>query len=248
MKKRLTILTAALLLAACGKEKVTTTGTPTPVAVSQERDIFYTVAEKASLAIIAGNDTSVHLATEAEWDDLLDQFCDRASEGNQVVFRPCKPQTANNKKDTPTSISTSDRDEMKAWMKEMEKGGMTVIVTYDDNTGRWNGTAYTSLAPAAAQAVVQDYSGELTFIPTPAVQDASLGGLVWALQVNDDSTLVVTVDGMMLWFDCETPDEAMAMLTGPATLRGTAGTHNDSDGGTFMTLDLELSDDGVITF
>lgn len=249
MKKKFIILASVLLLAACGKESQPIENTVVADITNSERDIFYTVAENASIAIIAGNDTSVHLSTEAEWDALLDHFCDQAADGNQVVFCPSGQPRANGAaKDTPTTISTDNREELKTWMKEMEKAGKTVIVTYDEEDGRWRGRAYEKLMPTAAEAVVQDYSGDLIFIPTPSMQGSALGGLVWAMRIDSGDTLVFTVEGMMLWFDCETPDATMTLLQRPATMRGVASSHTDGNGATIQTLELEIPEDGVIAF
>lgn len=245
MKKTLTILTALLAMAACTKDPATA---PTET-VDYGHNIFYTVAGNAALSIIIGDGTTVHLGSEAEWDALLDSFCDRTRSGEQVMFctaHRAHPQAKGNGTDTPTSITTADRGELKTWMKEMEKAGKTVIVSYDDNTGNWNGMAYANLAPADAQ--VQECSGELTFIPTPELQSPAMGGLVWALRTDTGSTLVLTVEGAMLWFDRETPDDTMTLLEGPATLHGTVSSHTDLGGDTFLTLDLEVPEDGIITF
>ena len=106
-----------------------------------ERDIVYTVAEET---------TSVHLTTEAEFDALLEQFCDWAEEGSTVTFyRPGTQASRLHAGGTPAhptkdaaTYSTTDREAMKRWMAQMEDEGMTVTVTFDPNTGTWNGTAY----------------------------------------------------------------------------------------------------------
>jgi hypothetical protein len=48
------------------------------------------------------------------------------------------------------TFSTTNREEMKNWMKEMEKEGRTVVVTYSNGT--WSGMAYASAPPAATMA------------------------------------------------------------------------------------------------
>ena len=60
------LLAAVLMLAAC---------TPEPVEV--ERDIVYTVDQTT---------TTVHLRTDAEFDALLERFCDYAENGSTVTF------------------------------------------------------------------------------------------------------------------------------------------------------------------
>jgi hypothetical protein len=132
----------------------------------KQRDITYTVspgtqASRQHAAETAAHPVTVHLETEAEWQALLDRFCDWAEEGNKVTFyngtqaaslrsiadklsasqksRAGSPRT--NTKDA-TTFSTTDRGAMKRWMAQMEDEGMTVTVTFDSNTGTWNGTAY----------------------------------------------------------------------------------------------------------
>ena len=66
---RLTALLAAvMMLAACIHD---------PVEVPHERDIVYTVDNHTA---------RVHLTTEAEFDALLDRFCDYVEDGKKVSF------------------------------------------------------------------------------------------------------------------------------------------------------------------
>ena len=120
------LLTVVLTLAACNKDKDD---------LRHERDIVYTVAEQTS---------TVHLTTDAEFDALLDRFCDYAQEGSSVTFYNVGLQDASAPKGTKDAVtySTTSREEMKAWMRRMEDAGMTVTVTHDPATGTWNGTAY----------------------------------------------------------------------------------------------------------
>ena len=91
------------------------------------------------------------LTTEEEWDALLDRLCDEAQNGNEVTFYNLSQtsyiQSKGSSKENRT-ISTISRDEIKSWMKEMERQGLTVQVTYDAGTGTWNGVAYASAPPA----------------------------------------------------------------------------------------------------
>lgn len=119
----LALLAAVICLAACEKEEL-----------HHKRDIVYTVAEET---------TTVHLTTEAEWQQLLDHFCDYAEEGSSVTFRNAQSANKSTTKEAVT-YSTNNRDEMKRWMAQMEAEGKTVTVTYDSQTGTWNGTAYTN--------------------------------------------------------------------------------------------------------
>ncbi len=125
--KILTLLAAMLTLAGCDPDEMFNT----------ERDITYSVAEQTA---------TVHLKTEAEWQELLDRFCDWAEEGNSVTFRRADGnQAAAAKHSTSkeaTTYSSTSREDMKRWMAQMEDEGKTVTVTYDPATGTWNGTAY----------------------------------------------------------------------------------------------------------
>ena len=123
--KLFTLLAFVLTLAACNKDKE---------ELRHERDIVYTVAEQTA--------TTVHLATEAEWQQLLDHFCDYAEEGSEVTFYNANHKAAKSATKEAVTYSTTDREAMKRWMAQMEDEGMTVTVTYDSQTGTWNGTAY----------------------------------------------------------------------------------------------------------
>ncbi len=112
-------------------------------SVQKERDIIYSVG---------GNESHSTLTTEDEWDSLLDHFCEQARNGSEVTFYNTSQTTylLGDVKGTSKenhSINTTNRDEMKTWMKAMEKEGLTVKVTYDNNTGTWHGVAYAT-APA----------------------------------------------------------------------------------------------------
>lgn len=137
-----TLLASVLIFAACEKENNGST--------THERDIAYTVTEGPQASSRHDGNaqpTTVHLKTEAEFDDLLEQFCDYAEGGSTVTFynaslvQHSKFKVHNSTKETVT-YSTTSREEMKAWMRQMEDEGMTVTVTYEPNTGTWNGTAY----------------------------------------------------------------------------------------------------------
>ena len=145
MKTRFYILLAAVLcLAACNKDKE---------ELRHERDIVYTVAEET---------TTVHLTTEAEWQQLLDHFCDYAEGGSSVTFRNAKSANKSATKETVT-YSTTDREEMKRWMAQMEDEGMTVTVSYDPATGTWNGTAYATAPQPRPESQEGCHSGVLTY-------------------------------------------------------------------------------------
>ena len=112
---------------------------------NQNRDIFYTVTEETGISGFSG--TTAHLTTEAEWDALLDQFCNQAQAGSEVVFYNMSQTTylqskGNGSSTSNRTINTTSREEMKKWMKDMEKQGLTVRVTYNDSTRTWHGEAY----------------------------------------------------------------------------------------------------------
>lgn len=214
----------------CEKEKVTGSDEQSVI-----RDIYYAVGP----SFLSGS--SAHLTTEAEWDALLDNFCNFAKEGEQVIF--CgenHPQAKGNNSDTPTSITTTDREELKVWMKEMEKAGKTVQITYNEDNGTWNGRAYANLRQDISQNP-QMYTGTLDFVSTPVLEEPPLGGSVWAMHVGNDSTLIITVHGMMMWNENETPTDDMALLIGAEMiLEGVVNTHTDLNGDTFLTLDINV--------
>ena len=153
------LLAAVLMLAAC---------TPEPVEV--ERDIVYTVDQTT---------TTVHLRTDAEFDALLEQFCDYAEDGSTVTFYNANRATKGAK--DVTHFSTASRTEMKQWMRQMEDAGKTVTVTYDSSTGTYNGMAY-----ATAPQQEGCHTGVLVYyeVYLPDQQ-------IMSLQVSADSILLI---------------------------------------------------------
>ena len=209
--------------------------------VRQERKVFYTHSEGAGLPAFSG--TTVRLTTDAEWDALLDRFCDYAQDGEQVTFYSTNSnyQAKGNSSATPTSITTADREELKAWMKEMEKIGKTVQVTFDEGSGTWNGRAYANLGQGDMQES-KTYTGTMVFVPTPVLETPPLGGVVWAMQVNADSTLIIAIHGMTMWND--SIDDNMRLLEGATmTFEGVAGSHIDLEGNPFMTISLNVEEE-----
>lgn len=228
-KNLLIVLMGLMGLVGCQKEIPDTD-------LNHQRDIFYSVNGGSIASDFSG--TTAHLNTESEFDALLDRFCNYTQGGSQVMF--CSTQTGQKgtATDTPTSISTTDREELKAWMKEMEKAGKTVNITYDNGT--WNGRAYANLGSDDMQDA-QMYNGTLSFIPSPVLGDPYMGGVVWALQV-DDNYYIITLHGMMIW--CESIDDNMRLIEGAMmTLEGVAGTHTDLNGNTFNTLSLRVEEE-----
>ena len=149
------------------------------------------------------------LETEGEWDALLDVLCNQAQSGNKVTFYNMNQTTyltgnkAGNTKAAKT-FSTTNRDEMKAWMKKMEEEGRTVVVTY--NNGTWNGMAYASAPPASTSvdiigtwhficSVVNyiDQNGTLTGSDLFVPED---GGGSMHYTFYNDGTMSLTFNGM----------------------------------------------------
>ena len=89
-----------------------------------------------------GPEQRVYLVDDKEWQELLDRFCNYAEEGSTVTFYNANRATKGHATKDAATFSTTDREAMKRWMAQMEDEGMTVTVTFDPNTGTWNGTAY----------------------------------------------------------------------------------------------------------
>ena len=166
-----TLLASVLIFAACEKENNGST--------THERDITYTVTDGPQASSRHDGNaqpTTVHLKTEAEFDALLEQFCDYAEDGSTVTFynaslvQHSKFKVHNSTKETVT-FSTTSREEMKRWMAQMEDEGMTVTVTYDPTTGTYSGTAYATapqpqMGNGVATFVDPDYGNGLDVIVT----------------------------------------------------------------------------------
>ena len=158
---RITLLLTALaaIFMACEKNNTTidngtTNGNGDNTAI--ERVIIYTVG---------GNEKKRTLETESEWDAMLEQLCDQARNGSEVTFYNTRHTTGiksyqkKYSKDNNT-ISTTNREELKNWMKEKEKQGLTVCISYDENSGTWKGKAY---ATAPAQNTMENILGSWNF-------------------------------------------------------------------------------------
>jgi len=203
MKKRL-IFTAlvtvmTLAFAACDKPN---NNDPNGGEVNNdpiERVIVYTVGQ---------TENRQTLETEGEWDALLDMLCNQAQNGQTVTFFNMDQTTYyqhNGTKGTKSkTFSTTDREAMKAWMKEREKEGLTVVVTYDNGT--WNGVAYASAPPATVSgdivgtwhfvcSVVShiDQNGSLTSSDLYVPED---GGGSMYYTFYDDGTMTLTINGV----------------------------------------------------
>ena len=218
-------LTVVLGMVACEKEN--------KESAMHERNIVYTVDADRHDA---------HLKTDAEFDALLERFCDYAEGGSTVTFYrlgtqpsrlPASGTLAHPTKDA-TTFSTASREEMKRWMARMEDDGMTVTVTYDPATGTWSGTAY-----ATAPQQHDCYTGLLTEVPNPQMTEGpNPPGMVMALQLNEDSTLIIADHGQWFW-DGYLPQDSVATYPGGTmTLCGTLQTRQDYYGNTFLQLEI----------
>lgn len=142
LKFSVLLATLALAFAACGDPNKPTPGNDQGNNEPVERVIVYTVGQSESRQ---------SLQTEGEWNALLDVLCNQAQDGHKVTFYNMKPSTYHQDRKPSTTkaaktFSTTNREEIKNWMKEMEKEGRTVVVTYSNGT--WNGVAYASAPPA----------------------------------------------------------------------------------------------------
>ena len=141
-----------------------------------------------------------------------------------------------------TTYSTTSREEMKAWMKDMEKAGKTVSVKYNTETGTWSGTAYVN-APYHED-VSESYTGILALVDMPPVTDPVISRQVAALVVSEDSVLFIVKDGYLctsveVFTDGQHPGEE-------ATLSGELKEMQDINGNGFLVLDISLPVEGSV--
>lgn len=143
------LLAAALTLAACQ-----------PTDLVNERTIVYTTDTESA---------TVHLTTEAEFDALLDRFCNFAEEGSTVTFRNTALARHGSGTKESATYSTTSREDMKNWMRRMEDEGRTVTVIYEKETGIWRGTAYPQNPdnPAKGLRACRSATASLSGILTP---------------------------------------------------------------------------------
>lgn len=149
------------------------------------------------------------LETEGEWDALLDVLCDQAQNGNKVTFFNMNQTTYLQNKGTggakaAKTFSTTNRDEMKAWMREREREGLTVVVTFDNGT--WNGTAYASAPPSTTSSTIVGTWHFICSVVNHIDQDGSLAGSDLYVPedgsgsmyytFHDDGTLTLTINGV----------------------------------------------------
>ena len=200
---RLTLLLSALActFTACDKNDTPINGGSTD-NTPKERVIIYSVGN---------NEGHRTLETEAEWDALLDQFCNQALSGDEVTFYNTSQTTylhskAHGDAKEDRTINTTSRDEIKTWMKAMEKEGRTVRVTYDDNTGTWHGVAYAT-APSDntngvligtwhfSCMVVTQVGSDGTLLGSDLYEPEAGGGSMY-YTFEADGTVTMTMHGM----------------------------------------------------
>ncbi len=194
-----------------------------------ERTVIYTVGDQELHRTVSG---------DSEWDALLESFCDYAMSGEQVAFYSLGNHSSVASKEAP-SISTSDRNELKRWMKAMEKEGKTVNVSYDDRTGKWNGVAYLTIPITHGD--YDCYTGVLTCVEMPIGDYGMMTtALVPALQISDDTLLVLEKNGytMLCGSNYESGDTM--------TLCGTIETRQLDDSTEYLVLNLTSVSESAI--
>lgn len=218
----LLLTTIAVAFVSCEKNNTTNNGGGNGVVdnTAQERVIVYTVGDSENLRT---------LETEAEWDAMIDLLCEQAYNGNEVTLYNINQTTRlqgtakGTAKDNRT-INTTNREEIRTWMKEMEKQGLTVRISYDDGTGTWRGVAYATM---------------------PA--DNTSGLLAGTWQFNRMVITHVGTDGSYRGSDLYEPEAGTMYYTFSSdgtvtmTMHGMDGT-NATESGTWT-----LSDDGVLS-
>ena len=226
--KLIGIIMTLATLSAC-----TPHGSDDPIV--SESDLHRTV-----VYTVAGTEQSATLKTDAEWDALLDDLCSFAEQEGQIAFYSITtPSTTPRSTKEKSTFTTTDRLEMKEWMKEMEKQGKTVNVVYDKETGVWNGTAYAGMGGQNIQQG-QEYRGRLSAVEVPSIHmpQESHVAKVWALVVNEDSTLLLAVSGQLLPVLDEDDEFGLALIEeAEAMLYGVVSQHESADG-SFLVLEL----------
>ena len=223
------IIAAMLCATACNKIDKTD-----PIDTGQTCMIVYTIDNYES---------STTVKSESDWDMLLDQFCSYAEDGKSVTFHNLLSQPSDlyaskslmhsKEGTTPTTITTTSRTEIKAWMRKMEQAGKTVNVTYDRITGVWSGRAYANAPLTDEEATC--YSGVVVYANMPSFDSIPLPGVVLALRINEDSTLILVRNNSVLITDNELEGYSIG---DSATLCGSIHAGSDYDDNPFLILDL----------
>lgn len=239
------VLATVLCFVSCEKDPSAVSNDPQET--NQNRDIFYSVSNIIGLPSLSGS--TVHVSTDAQWDALLDKFCDMAQDGDQVTFCNITPSAKSKSKaggsNGSNTITTSSREDLKAWMKEMERAGKTVNVTFDSGTGTWHGVAYANYNPQSDMTEERTCTGSLVITPVNIIEN-SAPVYVLALRNGNGDIFVFTVHGMMLISEV---DEPSTLIDGyEVTLTGMVSSFEDINGDTFMTMELDVNEGDVINF
>ena len=238
------IMAVALCFASCEEEPEVVDNNQTDL--NFDRDIFYSVSNVVGIPSFSG--TTEHVTSEAEWDALLEKFCDMTRDGDQVTFCSTKPSNKTKSKSGESNhsntITTQNREELKAWMKEMEREGKTINVTFDESSGTWHGIACRRYSPQADQAEQVTCSGTLVVRPITIMENSS-PIYVLALQSSSEELFVFTVHGMLMMINDN--EASTALIEGyEVTLTGMVSTFNDINGNDFTTLELDVNEGDVI--
>ncbi|MBQ6069946.1 MAG: hypothetical protein IJK84_10630 [Bacteroidales bacterium] len=238
MKTRyiLPLITAMICATACNKIDHID-----PLVADQPCMVVYTIDSQEERTTVKG---------ESEWEQLIDQFCEYAFDGKSVTFynlssqptqlNPTKSQSAANE---PTTITTTNREEIKAWMRKMEQAGRTVNVTYDRQTGTWSGRAYAN-APIAHDTEEEEiYHGVITSVSLSELSSISLPLSVVALRINEDTTLLIVRDNYLI--EAETGLEGLA-IGDTADLAGTLQTIEGIADHPILVLDISTNHSNTI--
>ena len=163
--------------------------------------------ERVIIYAVDGNETRRTLTTESEWDAVLEQLCNLAQNGKHVTFYNIN-QTAHRQSAAKerSTINTASREELKDWMKKMEKKGLTVRVSFDDESGTWHGEAYTTLPAENTLGnilgawhlncmVVSQLDADDRVVNSDLYEPDTDGGAMY-YTFSNDGTLTVTVNGI----------------------------------------------------
>lgn len=224
------VIVAALGLASCN-DNIEPIDPPVVEQPNVQRTVVYTVG---------GEQGSTVLKTDTEWDALLDKLMGYAQQGSQVAFYSMSAPSSNTKHATKekTTFTTTDQTEMKEWMKKMEKEGKTVNVSYNKETGVWNGVAYVGVGNQNIQQG-QEYTGMLVLTSVPKIAEIPPQSKTWALEVNADSLLYLALGGYLIsTYDMEEEFDFGMYTDSEVVLYGVVSEKVDMDGNPYLVLDL----------
>lgn len=128
----ITLLLSIVLLGACSEKD----NNPIPSGEDDVHDIVY---------YVNGENQQATGLSDSLWSTLLDDLLDMAAEGGTVTFYNENSHLSPIPRKENVTFSTTNREEMKDWCRRMEDEGMTVTITYNSDTGVWNGVAYAVL-------------------------------------------------------------------------------------------------------